>query len=91
MKFKKTMYHFDFFSDSGHGWLRVRKDFLIRLGIEKLITPYSYMRGDYAYLEEDCDYGTFYNKMKELGLDFKPKYHSTDNRSRIRNYDCYKV
>jgi len=45
--------------DPGHGWLQVPKSLLKQLGITNKITGYSYQRGEFAYLEEDCDLGTF--------------------------------
>ena len=43
--------------DPGHGWLRVTRAELHRIGV----TPsmYSYVKGKYAYLEEDCDMPKF--------------------------------
>jgi len=48
-----------FYSDGGHGWLKVSKKQLRQLGIENQISSYSYMRNDFAYLEEDCDLSVF--------------------------------
>jgi hypothetical protein len=50
-----------FYSDPGHGWLRVKMQELRDLGIMDKITFYSYMSkdGKYAYLEEDVDADTF--------------------------------
>jgi len=48
-----------FFADPGHAWLRVKRQELIDLSIEHRITPFSYERGEYVYLEEDSDAGTF--------------------------------
>jgi len=50
---------YTYFTDPGHGWLRVKKSELAALGIANQISPYSYMRGDHAYLEEDCDMAKF--------------------------------
>lgn len=44
-----------FYSDSMHGWLAVKISDCFLLGIAHKITPYSYVRGLTAYLEEDCD------------------------------------
>ena len=44
-----------FIYDPGHGWLKVPLNEVLKLGIEKQISAYSYVQGDYAYLEEDCD------------------------------------
>ena len=51
--------HLTFISDPGHGWLRVPLADIVALGIEGDISPYSFIDGRYAYLEEDCDYTVF--------------------------------
>lgn len=48
-----------FISDPGHGWLRVPLADIAALGIEEDISPYSFIDGHFAYLEEDCDYTVF--------------------------------
>ena len=50
---------FTFHTDPGHGWLEVPMSLLRDLGIADKVSSYSYMRGDSAYLEEDCDAGLF--------------------------------
>lgn len=50
---------FIFHEDSGHGWLQVPFDLLKELKIHTRITNCSYRKGDFAYLEEDLDRGTF--------------------------------
>lgn len=50
---------YTFYEDPGHGWLEVQTAELVELGIAGDITPYSYLKGDLAYLEEDCDLSTF--------------------------------
>ena len=49
----------DYIQDIGHGWFKVKLTQLHKLGIENDISTYSYQRGEWAYLEEDCDMGTF--------------------------------
>lgn len=90
MKIKKN-YTFHFFEDYSHGWLRVNKNLISHLGIEKEITPYSYVNGKYIYLEEDCDYVTFYNKMRDFGLNFTVKNHFSKKRSRIRRFERFET
>lgn len=48
-----------YFTDPGHGWLQVERAELVRLGIADKITPYSYQKGEFVYLEEDCDMATY--------------------------------
>ena len=45
----------NFFSDPGHGWLKVKKAELVKFGLIESISSYSYERNDSVYLEEDCD------------------------------------
>jgi len=45
--------------DPGHGWLEVPIRELAALGIEDKITGYSFIYGESAFLEEDCDLATF--------------------------------
>ncbi|MGH2536195.1 MAG: hypothetical protein ACRDHL_02250 [Candidatus Promineifilaceae bacterium] len=44
-----------FIFDPGHGWLKVPLVEIATLGIEGQISPYSFIEGQYAFLEEDCD------------------------------------
>lgn len=79
-----------FFSDPGHGWLSVKRAYLNELGIEHLITPYSYQRGASVYLEEDCDAPRFCAAAKDYGWEIKFKESYTDKRSPIRSYDHFR-
>lgn len=82
----------DFIQDPGHGWLKVKKDLLIKLDIANKISSYSYMRGAYAYLEEDCDYSTFQAAMNNAGLNFTCRDCVSRARpSKIRSYAQYKL
>jgi hypothetical protein len=73
-----------FIEDPGHGWLRVPLADVAALGIQDEITPYSFIDNDYAYLEEDCDYGTFMNACRAQNVpvpDMKTEYVSYFDRS----------
>lgn len=59
MKKVTSLIAHNFFTDGGHGWLKVTKARLDNLGIADKITSCSFMRGNYAYLEEDCDVSTY--------------------------------
>ena len=83
------MNKFAFYSDPGHGWLRVPRSELMRLGIAHKITGYSYYRNGWAYLEEDCDASLF---MKARAAEDRPisvVYRDSTKTSRIRNYRRY--
>lgn len=82
---------FDAIVDPGHGWLKVPCKLLCELGITKNITPYSYVKGEYAYLEEDCDLTTFMNAMRlqKSDVQIKQRTRHADNSSRVRNYPGY--
>ena len=81
---------FHFYTDPGHGWLAVKKQFLETLGIAAQITPYSYQHGDTAYLEEDCDMTVFLQALKKTGIEVEITIHHTDQDSRIRSYASYR-
>lgn len=88
-----------FFSDSGHGWLAVKRDLLESLGIADKITSCSYIRGGTIYLEEDQDASTFFNAYRASlkstldYVDFRSTYltikDSYKDYSPIRSYAHY--
>jgi hypothetical protein len=82
---------FNFISDPGHGWLKVPHRLLSELAIADRISHYSYSRGNFAYLEEDCDLSLFFNAYRaRYGHDPKLRDRdSANNYSRVRNYDRY--
>jgi len=80
---------FDMYSDPGHGWLKVKRDLLTKLGINTQISSYSYQRHENVYLEEDCDMSTFIDAMKEIGVTVKYREKLTDKSSKIRSYNRY--
>lgn len=45
--------------DPGHAWLRVPVELLADKELRESISHYSYMDSEFAYLEEDCDFGRF--------------------------------
>lgn len=81
---------FIMYADPGHAWLKVPRAWLQFLEIEEEITPYSYQRGIWVYLEEDCDYSTFIGAWKKRfvhPLEIVEKH--TNRRSKIRSYEYY--
>jgi hypothetical protein len=82
---------FKVYSDPGHAWVKVPLVVLVELGVHKAITPYSYLNGLNAYLEEDCDASAFFAAYKEETGEspvFK-EVRQCNSYSRIRNYSSY--
>ena len=85
---QKTFY---FITDPGHGWVKVPVNLLHTLGIADKISLYSYQRGDFAYLEEDCDATLFHRAFFDKYNRF-PVYREQNSAykySKIRSYDIY--
>ena len=77
------------YEDAGHAWIKVSIAELIALNILVDITPFSYIKGRFAFLEEDCDMTTFFTAYQSV-TDRSPRYrNSVSSRSRIRGYDSY--
>src|ERR1035437_1425689 len=89
-----------FFSDPGHGWLKVSKKELEKLGISDKISGYSYMQNDSVFLEEDSDATKYINALLQKEKFAEGDYASFQNycttqtsnkQSKIRNYESYKL
>jgi hypothetical protein len=74
--------------DSGHGWLQVEREELIALGIADKISGFSYVKGEYVYLEEDCDASLYLNVIGKRSTDFPETYYKND--APCRNYNHYR-
>jgi hypothetical protein len=86
---KKT---YTFFTDPGHGWLRVPRRDLQILYISRRITPFSYQKGAFVYLEEDCDASLFLRTAKAVGWDVTVRERaSARHPSIIRQFDAYRL
>lgn len=81
----------NYFTDPGHGWVSVKLQTLIDLGIYNKISTYSYIRGKSAYLEEDCDLGLLFATCDSKGITIDLNTKHTNNRSPIRSYAVYCV
>jgi hypothetical protein len=79
---------FTFFIDPGHGWLKVSRYDLAELGLsDQDFTAYSFIKGDYLYLEEDCDASKFVEVYQaKHGTRPAIKESLTNSNSRIRSY-----
>ena len=80
----------DFISDPGHGWCKAPVKLLQKLELLERVSPYSYIRGDYVYLEEDCDLSLLMLAARDKGiaLAFRER-NSPERPSRVRNYEHY--
>lgn len=81
----------NFHSDSGHGWIKVNKQSLIDLGIDREISEYSYMKNNFVFLEEDCDALIYINKLREKNIEFKFNEINDGDQSPIRNFKRYEA
>jgi hypothetical protein len=82
---------FPYIQDSGHGWVRVPRQEIERLGIEKDITTYSYQKGRNVFLEEDCDMQILVDARTAEGKETKfAPYQNKSRQSRIRKYESYR-
>ncbi len=79
----------NFYQDPGHGWVRVSMGLLHGLKIAHEISPYSYRREDYAYLEEDCDLSRLLTAAQAAGINIKLREFHTNKQSKIRGYRPY--
>lgn len=80
-----------FYADPGHGWLRAPSTLLEELQIVDQISPYSYLLGQHAYLEEDCDAGKLTESLKQKGTAYKVVSHLCQKESAIRSYPSFSV
>lgn len=80
---KKT---FDFYTDPGHGWLKVPLDMLEEFGIQNQISRCSMRKGKFAYLEEDCDAPIFEKAFKDRTGEVPTYRDKYSENSRVRNY-----
>ena len=80
-----------FYSDPGHGWLKVSYDELVELGIETSISQYSYRNGEDVFLEEDCDYGRYARAMEDRGINLNINEIGANGDSIIRSYNRYSI
>ncbi len=80
-------------SDSGHGWLAVKRVNLIELGILEKISHCSYQSksGKTVYLEEDSDASLLIDECKKKGIEFTVIRGRYYERSPIRSYNSFKL
>jgi len=80
----------DYYSDPAHGWFRVRRAALTHFGVADKVSTCSYERGEYVYLEEDCDGPVLIRAAEAAGAAVRIVEHKPANGdSHIRNMDRY--
>jgi hypothetical protein len=77
---------YNFFADGGHGWLEVPLEDVRAVGVWDSITTCSYVKSNYAYLEEDCDASAFVRAVRAAGWRVNFLDHYVDGDSIIRRY-----
>ncbi len=77
------------YSDPGHGWYRVPVSLLWELDIFKDISSCSYIKGEYAYLEEDSDASILYEAFEKNNITSNISYKNSNNRSSVRDYESF--
>jgi hypothetical protein len=81
---------FNFYTDPSHGWLKVKRSLVEKLGLIDSISVYSYQKGPWVYLEEDCDATKFDLAMKERGIKYSVKHNHTNNSSGVRRMESFR-
>lgn len=83
------------YSDPGHSWLKVHISELFKRNLINKISEYSYKRGNYVYLEEDCDMTIFIDSLKQtMNIEAIKNlfvFKHTDKSSKIRSYERFKI
>jgi hypothetical protein len=77
------------YSDPAHAWGKVKRDVLLELSVEHLISGYSYQLRDNVYLEEDYDLSLVVVALGTAGYNVVFKEKTSDNDSKIRGYERY--
>jgi len=72
-------------ADPSHGWAEIPVSLIQELGISGQISPYSYIKGNKAYLEEDCDLGLFLRAYKATGREVSFTENHINQDHWIRN------
>ena len=74
-----------FICDPSHGWGEVPISLIKEYGIASKISKYSYVKGDNAYLEEDCDLGLFMAELDKRAIPVKFVEQHSNFDSWVRN------
>lgn len=80
---------FKYYTDPGHGWFAVKRDFLAKYVDLGKVSIYSYQRGRTVYLEEDCDCSLLFKALDTLGIEWGYDTKHTDKTHPIRSYERF--
>jgi len=83
-----TKRHLIWYEDPGHAWLAVPLSDLLTLKISQGVSRYSYVEGDTAFLEEDCDASLYLTAAKARGWNITTEEIFQDPTP-IRYYNSY--
>jgi hypothetical protein len=83
-KFTITVY-----ADPGHAWGKIKREVLLGLGVEHLISEYSYQLRDNVYLEDDCDLPLVHRALESAGCNVIFREKTSNNDSKIRGYERF--
>jgi hypothetical protein len=75
-----------YYTDPGHGWFKINRSLLFKLGIIGDISSFSYQRNDSVYLEEDGDASMLFKALDCAGITWTYKQFHTNKTSKIRSY-----
>lgn len=77
------------YNDPAHGWVKVTRKQLVKWGLVDKVSSYSYAKGGYVYLEEDCDATILFNRLEEMGVPFSIRDKYSNKMSKVRLYGDY--
>lgn len=79
------------YADPGHAWGRIKRESLLNLCLAHRVSSYSYQKGKYVYLEEDCDLPMVCKALENVGVSVSFVEKHTNNRSKIRSHESFKA
>lgn len=81
-----------FLSDPGHGWVKVSREKVRKLGFLHKVSQYSYQNSKWLFLEEDCDAARLVEACKEQNVALKIKNKKQSNKqSKVRSYEHFRL
>ena len=83
---------FTYYTDPGHGWLKVPVSVLQKFKVDLKISNHSYLSPskEFAYLEEDSDANKLLTVLKREGIEIVIIPKHTNGQSHIRRYPRYR-